>query len=199
MTTETKQQMVEVVVAHFKENMDWTKNLKYKTHLISTSGTDMKSNKGFEASVYLKYIIDNYDSLPDYTIFLHGHRNSWHCKQNMDAKISSLEFKYPYCNINEPKLTLLSDYKGSYDQMVLMMPEVEKILGISIPLDKLKYKCAAQFYVSKNSILRNKKDIYIALYNYLIETKFESFWTGRLFEYIWHILFTGNIVDIDYF
>ena len=35
-------------------------------------------NKGNEASVYLKYIIDNYDNLPDFTFFIHDEEYAWH-------------------------------------------------------------------------------------------------------------------------
>ena len=35
-------------------------------------------NKGNEASVYLKYIIDFYDNLPEFTFFIHDEEYSWH-------------------------------------------------------------------------------------------------------------------------
>jgi hypothetical protein len=185
-----KKERIEIIIAHYNEDLNWTKDLKYKYRIISKHGipSDVSPNKGFEAFAYLQYIIENYDSLPDFLICLHGHRNCWHHKQNMDERLATLEFKYPYCNINEPKLGLLISFKESYDQMKLMIPEIEKILNMSIPLDKLIYKCSAQFYVTKKAILRNEKRIYVDLYNYLMNSKYPSFWTSRVFEYIWHIL-----------
>ena len=41
---------------------------------------DKLKNKGHESVVYLKYIIDNYDSLDEYTILIHCHEYSWHHK-----------------------------------------------------------------------------------------------------------------------
>lgn len=35
-------------------------------------------NKGHEASVYLTYIVDNYDFLPDVMIFIHSHQKHKH-------------------------------------------------------------------------------------------------------------------------
>lgn len=35
-------------------------------------------NKGHEAMVYLTYIIDYYDSLPDISLFMHALRNAYH-------------------------------------------------------------------------------------------------------------------------
>ncbi|PGH09814.1 hypothetical protein GX51_00501 [Blastomyces parvus] len=36
------------------------------------------ANKGHEAMVYLTYIIDTYNSLPDISIFMHAHGVTWH-------------------------------------------------------------------------------------------------------------------------
>jgi hypothetical protein len=35
-------------------------------------------NRGGEAMAYLSGIIDNYDNLPDFMVFMHGHRLAWH-------------------------------------------------------------------------------------------------------------------------
>jgi hypothetical protein len=35
-------------------------------------------NHGAEAMMYLTAIIDHYDDLPDFMVFMHGHRASWH-------------------------------------------------------------------------------------------------------------------------
>ncbi|TKA71169.1 hypothetical protein B0A55_08652 [Friedmanniomyces simplex] len=41
-------------------------------------------NKGHEANVYLSYIVDFYDSLPDVVIFMHAHRIAWHNNDLLD-------------------------------------------------------------------------------------------------------------------
>ncbi|KAF2469902.1 uncharacterized protein BDR25DRAFT_227396, partial [Lindgomyces ingoldianus] len=38
-------------------------------------------NKGNGAVIYPSYRIIDYDSLPEYSIFIHGHRPSWHRKE----------------------------------------------------------------------------------------------------------------------
>ena len=44
-------------------------------------------NKGHEVMIYLTYIIDHYDSLPDIVLFMHAHRWSYHNNelQDLDA------------------------------------------------------------------------------------------------------------------
>ena len=83
---------VTVVVAHYNENIDWLKNIKYNVTVISKIGipSETGKNRGNEASSYLEYIIQNYNNLSDYTIFIHGHQSDWHHKTNMDIKINGL-------------------------------------------------------------------------------------------------------------
>ena len=92
-----------VVVAHYNENLDWTKNIKYNCSVFSREGLNRETNpnKGNEASIYLEYIIEHYNSLADYTIFVHGHRTDWHHKENIDEKINLLKFEREYFNIND--------------------------------------------------------------------------------------------------
>jgi hypothetical protein len=79
---------IHVVIAHYNEDLSWTKFLKYSYTVISKRGYSPETppNKGNEASSYLQYIIENYDNLSEYTIFVHGHRNDWHHKMNIDEK-----------------------------------------------------------------------------------------------------------------
>ena len=46
-------------------------------------------NKGNEAMVYLTYIIDNYHSLSDVTIFIHNHEISWHNNDLLSSQMSN--------------------------------------------------------------------------------------------------------------
>ncbi|KAJ4215762.1 hypothetical protein NW759_009622 [Fusarium solani] len=43
-----------------------------------SSQNGLPQNKGNEAMVYLTYLIDHYEGLPEVMIFMHGHRISWH-------------------------------------------------------------------------------------------------------------------------
>jgi len=66
--------MINVVVSRYKKNTDWVESLKkYNTQIMiydketPTNIYNIPVNKGNEASVYLKYIIDNYNNLSDFT------------------------------------------------------------------------------------------------------------------------------------
>jgi hypothetical protein len=194
--------MVKVVIAHYNEDLDWVQHLKYDYIIISKRNIplDVSPNKGNEASSYLKYIIDNYDNLDDYTIFVHGHRSHWHHKSNIDDKINNIDFIYDYYNINEIQTDKLDHIYGP-DSMVdpILLQTWDNFInetGIHVDYFHLHCRAAAQFYVSKNSILKHSKNDYIIMYNWLMNTNITSFFTGRVFEHSWHFIFTSNLYDI---
>jgi hypothetical protein len=80
----------DIVIAHYRENIDWVFNLSFKniTNIYIYSKDDKVSkpkvcdlpivkhkylpNIGRESHTYLTYCIDNYTSLSDFVIFLQG-------------------------------------------------------------------------------------------------------------------------------
>ena len=53
-----------------------------------------------------------------------------------------------------------------------------------------------QYTTNKIMELNNEKQD--LLHKYLMESRVDSYWTGRVFEYLWHVIFTGNIHDVEY-
>lgn len=50
----------------------------------------VRKNIGHESSVYLTYIIDHYDKLPDIVVFLHGKRYQWHNEDPLYGEFTDL-------------------------------------------------------------------------------------------------------------
>ncbi len=189
-----KSQDLFIVIAHYNENYDWVKNISYPYQIISRQGVprETKPNKGNEASSFLEYIIQNYENLHEYTLFVHAHRTSWHHKTNIDERINHLICDKPYYNINE----LHIDKIGIGNEEFIKM--LEKICMIQYNRkNKHLYRAGAQFYEHKSLILRNSKSAYEECYNYLMNATEHSYSTGRYFEYSWHILFTHQRDDIE--
>jgi len=186
-----------LVIAHYRENLDWLKNVRnMDIRVISRQGLSSGTppNKGNEASAYLEYIIQQYDHLSEYTVFVHGHRSGWHHRENMDEKLKRIVFDRSYRNINELGLTRLADYPESMENVRKHLPGLQEILG-PIDINNLYFKCSAQFYVTRDAIRARPLDTYNRLYKYIMESETTIPFLGTVFEYLWHIIFTGNLVD----
>lgn len=83
-----------IILAHTEEDMTWLNDIpsKYKVHVINDNLVDptvyfkylpkqfdvSHAKGGLEAGKYLKFIIENYNNLPERMLFAHAHRSSWH-------------------------------------------------------------------------------------------------------------------------
>jgi hypothetical protein len=54
-----------------------------------------------KASAYLKFIVDHYDNLPEYTLFIHDEEYSWHHEGSVvDRYYEAISSNKKYVNIN---------------------------------------------------------------------------------------------------
>lgn len=74
--------LVCAVVAAHKESLGWLHSLRMPTltyhRTVSPNGLYVVPNVFHEHAVYLRYICAFYHQLPKLSVFLHGHRTSWH-------------------------------------------------------------------------------------------------------------------------
>ena len=154
-----------ILIAHYSENLDWLSTLNFDGEIVIYSKTNqtiperyINVNKGQEVPMYLKYIVDFYDNLPDKTLFLHGHLNSPH--QDFDSK-------YICENINWSVSDFFSVNKRDWYQEVSKNYETWKVHGLwlknywhlfedylKFPDNGLQFYSGAQFLVSKKLILQ---------------------------------------------
>lgn len=71
------------VLARYSEPLDWAANLSVPFVVLSKG--DSIPNRGHEASTFLHFIVQRYDSLPTWTLFLHAHERSFHVGSNFAA------------------------------------------------------------------------------------------------------------------
>jgi hypothetical protein len=194
---------VRVIIAHYNEDLSWVNNLKYPFWIISKHSLPLETipNKGNEVSSYLEYIIKNYENLTDVSIFIHGHRSSWH-NVDVDVFINNEElYNNDYYNINlicSPRngesLWALSEEAVGYLEKNKHI--IEKEINKTINPLEIKYRPCACFYVKKQTILKYSLQSYKNWYEWIMTTKEPSSISSRVFEYCWHIIFTGNHIDI---
>jgi hypothetical protein len=202
-----------VLIAHFNEDLTWINNINFDGPIEVYSKTihDYEDrfipvNKGQEIPMYLKYIINNYNDLPDKTLFLHGHSSSPH--QDFDSRFIIENVKWDcdyFFSVNKRNWyqEVSSKHqisKGSFDIWLKTYWYLfEEYLPF--PINGLFFYSGAQFVVDKSLILQYPISFYEKLYQWVITetinippgTSDEI--SSRIFEYVWHYIFTKNPIE----
>jgi hypothetical protein len=185
-------------VARYDKNTDWTERLPNISRILVYDKENPENpynipvNKGNEASVYLKYIIDHYDVLPDFTFFVHDEEFAWHHSGSVVDKLTeAVESGEKYYNINDRCILGSIVYNNWYPFVLEWYREhVDKYIPLaSLPhLDWTRgYRGSAQFLVHKSRILGLPLSFYSELYEWITTTDAPSCITGRCLEWTWHL------------
>ena len=190
--------MINCVVSRYKKNTNWVYKLKnINKYYIYDKETpeneyNIPVNKGNEASVYLKYIIDNYDNLSDFTFFTHDDEYAWHHSGSIiNCFNEAVMSNKLYYNINKRSILGSIISNPWYNDILIWYNDyIEKY----IPLNTLPNKDwtqghigAAQFLVHKSLITKLPLEFYKNLYNWIITTDMTNDKSGRFLEWTWHI------------
>lgn len=192
---------IDWVLSRYCKNVDWV----YKAKNINrfyiydketpSNPYNIPVNKGNEASVFLKYIVDNYDTLSDWTFFSHDDEYAWHHNGSLidrynEAVVEALSGKL-YVNVNEN--IILGSIKSHrwYEDIINWY---NRYIEPYIPLHSLPesdwtigHRGSAQFLVHKSIIRNLPKKFYEDLYEWIITTEYENAKSGRFLEWTWHI------------
>ncbi|KAE8383780.1 hypothetical protein BDV26DRAFT_277024 [Aspergillus bertholletiae] len=165
-------------------------------------------NKGKEANVYLQYIIDNYDDLPSTIVFLHSHRDgyprAWHTEFSDHSNVRTVQmlrtdfiqrngYANLRCNPNPGCPDEIRPFRGSSGEERLpeqAFPAVWETFfnNTNVP-DVIATPCCAQFAVSRTQVLERPLSDYVRYHEWLMETELPDEVSGRVMEYMWHIIF----------
>jgi len=158
--------------------------------------------------IYLTYIIDHYDSLPDISIFMHAHQWSWHNNDilNNDAaemirRLSSEHvLREGYMNLRCHWLPGCPDWmhpgkihedSSKLEETLMAKCWSELFPGEPVP-QVLAQPCCAQFALSRERIRAIALSRYKFYRDWLSRTKLRDSISGRIWEYLWHVVFTGE-------
>ena len=168
-------------------------------------------NKGCESSAYLKYIMDNYNNLPDKIILLHDDEYTWHHVGSIvDLIKNSIDSDKPFISLNSYTWVHASiDTEGYIEEFkpndyyyslysLLLEPYYGDIRNFGNFLNG--HKGCAQMIITKSSIVRNSHIFYINLYNYCMSDNVKighvAFGFGYFMEFTWHIIF-GHVLNLN--
>lgn len=171
--------------------------------------------RGRETPAYLSYIVDFYDKLPQYSIFIHAHPEQWHNDLFGSATEKTLKYlrleavdALGYVNLRcqhdpgcptgvyplNPTQTdidrkdIRAYFKDAYQQI------------FNEPLDHVPSEignvCCGQFAVSRERILSRPKEHYQRILDWAANTDLtDDFGVGWVMEKLWHIVFGMDAVQ----
>lgn len=219
-----KQSKALVVAARSRETIQWMEDvepdwIRYPYILSENdnpnSTLSVPANNGNEAMRYLTFIIDNYDFLPDFIAFRHGHGSAWHQRFDSAIEINNLNLTTVrmrgYQNFNcegswgcDEHINLAEKQRkenaaNSQAKRLLSarsFPEVDAAIyenwdtwfGVPMPED-LTGPCCAQFAVTKEAVYRRTKEKYVEWRQWLLVNPLTAFHAGVVFERLWHVIF----------
>ncbi len=191
-----------IVVSRYKRDTSWTEKFKEFAPDANIMVYDKETpenpynvpvNKGNEASVYLKYIVDYYDALPEYTFFCHDEEFAWHHSGSIinHFEIALLSGRQ-YYNVNDK--IILGDIRGNDYGYKSILDWYDDFIEEYIPMESLPnpdwtsgYRGSAQFLVHKDIIRCLPKKFYENLYTWITRTTITSAQSGRFLEWTWHL------------
>ncbi|KAJ5084457.1 hypothetical protein NUU61_009036 [Penicillium alfredii] len=175
------------------------------------------SARGREVSAYLSYVVDYYEQLPAYSIFIHANEDQWHNDlfgPSTKAVLKSLRLEAVdakgYVNLRcefepgcptsihphnpTPHDIETKDTRAYVSQIYMDL--------FAVPLqqvpDHLGAICCAQFAVSRDRIRQRPKSDYQRMLNWVDGPSAEivdSFGVGWVFESLWHVVFGMDSIN----
>jgi hypothetical protein len=161
-----------IVVAKYKEDTSWTDCVKDRVKIYNKGPDGDIPNIGREGETFLRYIIENYDNLPDYIIVLQGDpfahmppsvNENTLCYFLQNKKFDNPNWKIEPCygiylteNIDDNPGLLVNDYYKFF-------------FGKDIEDGRYSYVAGCQFFIRKEAILQNPKELYIKLQSMLVK------------------------------
>jgi len=188
-------------------------DLNTAIYVVDRPDSGLPANKGHEAMAYLTYIIDHYDNLPDVALFFHPHKVAWHnnilldvdtattIKRLSSAHVIRQGYMNSRCHLDPgcPHWLHVDRSSWRYDlqrrpEEPALTSEVFHALHPDAPAipPAISQPCCAQFAVSRDRILSRPRSTYVHYRDWLLNTTLDDQTSGRLMEYSWQYIFTGN-------
>lgn len=166
--------------------------------------------------VYLTYLHDFYDKLPDITIFTHGQDYAWHVdgilEQSTLYALNKLDLAHvlrrQYVNLRiswdnacpDWMNTTINQISAEYDPELkaeepFMKPSFKIIFPNETVPEILGQPCCSQFAVTKEAIRSVPQAHYNASITWLKHTYLPDTLSGRIWEHLWQYLFLKKAVD----
>ncbi|KAI1344902.1 hypothetical protein F5Y15DRAFT_364153 [Xylariaceae sp. FL0016] len=210
-----------VVATLLKDDISWTRNIaipnlnviRYVSDYPDAEFHPPVPNKGREALIYHTYMHDFYDDLPDISIMTHADETSWHVENilnsSMTLALSLLDLdavmKREYFNLRVswkggcPAWINTTFTDGPDDEHKLEEQYMQEAFSENFPTNNvpeiLGGPCCSQFAVTRDAVQKHPKSQYRHNMDWLVQTDWNDFIAGRVWEHLWQYAFKGQAVD----
>ncbi len=206
-----------IIIARYKENIDWIKKLNISSKIIIyNKGVSLEDSKyysvhdlpnvGRESHTWLYHIYHNYENLSDYNVFLQGRIDDLGCMAYINPKnyFSDLKTKSfstsrlglispfhwtPNLNIHKDSRYVKAWNSGELSRSVIGFRKYAKLFFKDIPFF-ISTSYGGCFGVTKDAIKKHKKDFYYKLL--LTVDKHPNPIESHFLERLWCYMFSGN-------
>ncbi|KAI5860083.1 hypothetical protein GGS23DRAFT_248031 [Durotheca rogersii] len=213
---------VNLVVASLQQDdISWTQNIQIPNlNIIRYVSDSMEAEyhppvprKGREALIYHTYMYDFYDKLPDITIFIHSDESPWHVEGTLN---SSMTFALSHLDLEQVLQRRYFNLRVSWDgacpnwinttksaaegngqkkeEPYMREAFSENFHTNDVPVI-LAGPCCSQFAVTRDAVRRHPRSQYRITMDWLVQTGWTDYITGRVWEHMWPWLFKGEAVD----
>lgn len=178
--------MLKVIICHFEKDLSWTSDLKhpyvvYNKNPANNGKFDVDMpNVGFDTVAYLKYVIDNFENLPDYVCFSQDDP-FFHCPDFLKI-VNEFDFEKSFVPLGAVYTRDGEDLKKTIEYCY--KNEIEYKLPI-------KFINSAQCIVSKKLIKKRNVEYYLNIKNTLPTNEVINK-INYYVEYLWPTIFSFN-------
>lgn len=151
---------IKVIVARYNEDLSWVKDINHEVIVFNKNSNDASNfefnlpNFGREGHTFINYIVDNYDDLPDFLVFLQGNPFD-HCPNVIDI-INNFDYNSKFLPLGN---TYTYYENPTYDSIDEQMKKFAKEMGFDL-IFPVTMVPGAQYLINKDVILRNPKELY---------------------------------------
>ena len=200
--------MIDVVISTYNKPTEWTSKfdpslyrvIKYTKNIDEPDHpTNISINQGYEASTFLKHIVENYDCLTTKTVFLHDEEYSWHHQGSIVDQVNAHHHEM-YFNLNSFIMgTILKNVHFNVLVNTYYDPYLKPYIGpyTSFGDWAMDQKGCAQFIIDKTVIQSKPKVMYANLLKWILEptsdTRMDKL-KAQFMEWTWDIIFLKPLI-----